>query len=278
VWDATKPGFQSYLLGVIDRLVRDYGVAEFKFDFMAWVDCLPHDYADYEDAFVSLVHQMQQRHPTVTFELDETNDQRAWAFESAEIGPTWFDNGHLHGSGPVAKLLHDLWSAAPWVPTSTIGMGVFDGTLQGAYAGVAGVDALMPLALLSHATFWTDLTKLSPAEQAETAWWLQWYDAHRAQLGPSVYELTTADPLDGKSWAAWQPWNGSSGYVFAFRQAGGSNTVSLALHGLSTTASYTVTDVHTGAAIGTYTGAQLSAGLPVTLPLSSAAVLAVTPG
>ncbi|MDQ1696017.1 MAG: alpha-galactosidase, partial [Frankiaceae bacterium] len=52
VWDATNPAFQDYLVGVVDRLVRDDRVREFKFDFMAWVDCGAHDYADYEAAFV----------------------------------------------------------------------------------------------------------------------------------------------------------------------------------------------------------------------------------
>src|SRR5205823_7107445 len=115
VWDATNPAFQDYLLGVIDRLVADYDVREFKFDFTTWVDCPPHDYADYEDAFVSLVRRMQQRmqeeHRDVTFETDETNDQRAWPCESAALGPSWFENGHLHGRTPVAKLLHDASSS-----------------------------------------------------------------------------------------------------------------------------------------------------------------------
>jgi hypothetical protein len=57
----------------------------------------------------------------------------------------------------------------------------------------------------THATFWTDLTTLSDAQRAETAWWIAWYRTHRDQLGPAVYELTGADPLDGQSWAAWQP-------------------------------------------------------------------------
>ena len=105
VWDATNAAFQDYIIAVVDRLVRDDDVGEFKFDFMTWVDCAPHDYADYEDAFVSIVRRMQQRHPDVTFELDETNDQRSWPFESAQLGPSWFDNGHLHGSGAVPKLV-----------------------------------------------------------------------------------------------------------------------------------------------------------------------------
>ncbi|MFL6238276.1 MAG: alpha-galactosidase [Actinomycetes bacterium] len=277
VWDATNPAFQKYLLGVIDRLVRQYGVAEFKFDFMAWVDCGSHDYADYEASFVSLVHAMQRSHPTVTFELDETNDQRSWPFESAEIGPSWFDNAHLHGSTTVAKLLHDIWTAAPWVPTWSIGMGVFDDTLAGQYAGVHGVDTLMPLALLSHPTYWTDLTKLPMAERAETAWWLRWYAANRDQLGPAVYELTTNDPLNGSGWAAWQPWNGERGYVFAFRQAGGSDTDTVRLHGVSPGVTYTVADVRTGATLGSYTGSELASGMTLTLPEFSATVLEVSP-
>src|SRR3954469_14778183 len=277
VWDATSPAFQDYLLGVVDRLVATNGVREFKFDFMAWVDCADHDYTDYEDAFVSMVRTMEQRHPNVTFELDETNDQRAWPFESAALGPSWFDNGHLHGSTAVAKLLHDVWSAAPWVPPATLGLGVYDGTLTGPYSGVAGVDALWPLAMLTHATFWTDLTKLSDDQRAETARWTSWYAAHRAELGPAVYELTGADPIDGQSWAAWQPWNGNAGYVFAFRQAGGPDTMSLALHGVDPHRSYAVADVRTGERLGVYRGALLSAGLPVSVAEYGARVLSVQP-
>src|SRR3954447_26142140 len=277
VWDVNNAGFRNYLLGVIDRLVAAYDVREFKFDFLTWVDCPPHDYADYEDGFVSLVREMQKAHPDVTFETDETNDQRSWPFESAALGPSWFDNAHLHGSTAVAKLLHDVWSAAPWVPTSSLGVGAFDGTLQGPYDGARGVDALFPLAMLTHLTFWTDLTKLTPEEQSETTWWVSWYRAHRADLGPAVYELTAADPLDGTSWAAWQPWNDDHGYVFAFRQAAGPDTVTLPLHGVEAGGTYAVTDVHTGQAVGTFTGTQLRDGLPVSLAPYSAQVLSVSP-
>jgi len=274
VWDATNPEFQDYLLGVVHRLVQVDHVVEFKFDFMAWVDCGAHDYADYEAAFVDLVHRMQQQNPGVTFELDETNDQRSWPFESAALGPSWFDNAHTHDVGTKqSKLLHDIWTAAPWLPPSSIGFGTFDGTLTAPYS----VDYLFPMAMLTHVTFWTDLTKLTPDEQAETAWWVSWYRAHRDELGPAVYELTADDPLDGSSWAAWQPWSGDRGYVFAFRQAGGPDTTTLSLHGVDAATPYTVTDVHTGHVLGTYSGAALSTGLPVSLAPFSAEVLAVTP-
>lgn len=282
VWDATNPDFQTYLLGVVHRLVQTDDVREFKFDFMAWVDCASsagvHDYADYEDAFVDLVHRMQQQNPGVTFELDETNDQRAWPFESAQIGPSWFDNGHLHGSGPVEKLLHDIWSASPWVPTPSIGMGLYDGTLTGAYDGVPGVDFLFPLAMLSHITFWTDLTALTPAEQAETAWWISWYKAHRDGFGSTTYELTGTDPLDGASWAAWQPWTGTSGYVLAFRPANAPvAAMTLSLHGLSPSVRYLVTNVRTGKVVTSVTGRTLMTGLSLSLAPASAVVLSVAP-
>ena len=232
-WDATNPGFQRYIVGVVDRLVSTYRVSEFKFDFMTWLDCGTHDYADYEDAFVQIVRAMQRRHPNVTFELDETNDQRSWPFESAALGPSWFDNAHLHGHQPVPKLLHDIWTGAPWVPTWSLGMGTADGTLTGPYAGVHGVDTLMPIALLTHITFWTDLTKLTPAQRTRVAYWTAWYRDHREALGPVIYELTSNDPLNGKGWAAFESWNGSTAYVFAFRQAGGPSTMTLQLHGMN---------------------------------------------
>jgi hypothetical protein len=276
VWDATNPQFQDYIVGVVDRLVRADQVREFKFDFMAWVDCGTRDYADYEAAFVHIVHRMQADNPRVTFELDETNDQRSWPFESAQIGPSWFDNGHLHGSGPVAKLLHDVWSAAPWVPSWSLGAGLFDGTLTSPYDGVGGVDFLFPLAMLTHITFWSDLTLLTPAQQQETVWWIRWYRAHRASFGPAVYELTANDPIDGKSWAAFEPWNGTDGYLFAFRQPGAAATQRIALAGVRPQADYLLTDVRSGAAYGTFSGASLARGLSLTLPVASAAVFSVT--
>jgi hypothetical protein len=276
VWDATNPGFQDYLSGVIDRVIKNHDVREFKFDFMAWTDCPPHDYLDYEDAFVALVRRLQANHPDVTFELDETNDQRSWPFESVALGPSWFDNAHGHDVGTnQSKLLHDVWTAAPWMPPSSIGFGTYDSTLQAPYT----VDYLFPISMLSHITFWTDLRNLDASERAETAWWIAWYKAHRADLDGLVYENTQNDPLDGKGWAAFQPWSGGRGYLFAFRQSDGPDTRRIKLYGLRSTRDYVVTNVRTGAAIGTFSGAQLtSAGLQMTLAEPySAAILSVQP-
>jgi hypothetical protein len=265
------------MTGVIDRLIAQDGVREFKFDYVTWVDCPPHDYLDYEDAYAAWVHELQVRHPGVTFELDETNDQRLWAMRSAALGPSWFDNGHLQGSTYPARLLHDVWSAAPWIPPSSLAFGTYDGTLAGA-GGSYSVDYLMPIALLGHVTFWSELTKLSADQVAETAWWVGWYEAHRGDLGGLVYEDTTADPIDGTSWAALEPWDGDHGYVFAFRQGGASDTTTVRLQGLAPGADYTLTNVRTGVGLGTFTGAELESGLLLTLPAPySAEVLAVTP-
>ena len=274
VWDMTNPALRDHLTSVIDRLIAQDGVTEFKFDYVTWVDCPPHDYLDYEDAYAAWVREQQARHPNVTFELDETNDQRLWPFRSAALGPSWFDNGHLHGSTAQAKLLHDIWTAAPWLPPSSIGFGTYDGTLGGAY----GVDYLMPIALLGHFTFWTDLSKLSSADAAETTWWIGWYKAHRSGLAGLVYEDTTADPLDGVSWAAFQPWKHGRGYLLVFRQGGSQPTDSIALHGLNPARLYSVTDVRSGATLGQFSGAQLLAGLALTLPSPyTARVLAIDP-
>jgi hypothetical protein len=273
VWDMTKAALRSYLSGVISRLIAQDGVREFKFDYVVWVDCPPHDYLDYEDAYVAWVRALQAAHPGVTFELDETNDQRLWPFRSVALGPSWFDNGHLQGSSYPSRLLHDIFCAAPWIPPSSLGFGTYDADLTPPYS----VDYLMAIALLGHLTFWTDLTKLSAAELAQTAWWVQWYERHRAALGGLVYEDTSSDPIDGRSWAAFQPWRDGRGYLFLFSQGGGTQTHTVALQGLAPTVRYALTDVRSGARLGFHSGAALHAGVPFTLAPYTAEVLAVSP-
>jgi hypothetical protein len=273
VWDVTNPGFQDYLTGVIDRLVHDYDVKEFKFDFMTWTDCGTHDYLDYEAAWVALVRRFERRHPDVQFEFDETNDQRSFPFEQATLAASWFDNGHTHGSTSQQKLFHDIWIAAPWLPTSQIGMGALDGTINATHS----VDEMMPLALLSHITFWTDLSKIAPADQERVRFWLDWYRAHRATLAGAAYELTGADPIDGKQWAAFQPWRGDRGVLFAFRQDNAAATQTFALRGVDPDTRYDVVDAASGHRVTRATGAELAAGLDVTLPPNGAAVLAIDP-
>jgi hypothetical protein len=135
------------------------------------------------------------------------------------------------------------------------------------------------MSMLSHITFWTDLRNLTPEQRADTAWWIAWYKAHRSDLGRLVYSNLDSDPLDGKGWAAFQPWTGRHGYLFAFRQADGPGEQAIRLFGLSRGRSYTVVNVKTGESLGTFAGEQLATkGLPVTLAAPySAAVLAIDP-
>jgi hypothetical protein len=223
---------------------------------------------------------MQAAHPGVTFELDETNDQRAWPYESEALGPSWFDNEHNHSVGghqvdQVSELLHDLWEVAPWMPTSTVGMGTYDSNSLD--AGLSP-NYLMPIALLSHVTFWTDFTKLTPAQRRQTAWWIDWYKKHRAGIGSMFYELTGGDPVAGKSWLVLQPWHDGSGYLFAFRQDTKAATVRVDVQGVSPATSYDITDVRSGRLVAHATGKQLSDGLTITAPRNySARVLRVAP-
>ena len=276
VWDMNNLQLQAYMTAVINRLIAQDDVREFKFDYVAWVDCPPHDYNDYEDAYVNWVHQQQVDHPGVTFELDETNDQRLWPLRSVALGPSWFDNGHLQGSSYPTRLLHDIWSAAPWIPPSSLGFGLYDGDLVGA-GGIYSVDYLMPIALLGHVTFWTDLTKLSSAQLRETAWWIRWYKANRNRLAGLVYEDTGTDPIDGKSWAAFQPWDGRRGYLFLFSQGGTTQTQSIALQGLDPNSVYGLRNARTGKLLGRYRGSRLESGLRFTLSPYTAEVISVVP-
>lgn len=276
-WDFNNSAFRAYLTGVINRLVHDYDVKEFKFDFMAWLDCGTHDYLDYEDAFAAWVKQQERNHPGVAFELDETNDQRLWAFGTTQIGPTWFDNGHLHGSTQPAKLAHDVWDAAPWIPPSLIGTGLFDGTLKPPYSE----DQMAAIGILSHITLWTDLTKLAPRQAARAAGWFRWYRRNRGLLSGAAYELTTTDPIDGKSWVALEPFDPikRAGVLVAVRQAGGPPVQRFPLRGLDARRKYVVRLAPSGRIFSRQTGRYLlQRGLRVRLPHpQSAAVFQISP-
>jgi hypothetical protein len=284
VWDFNNPALRAYVTNTIARLVRDYDVAEFKFDFQTWVDCPPYDYNDYEAAFASWIDDLTVRFPQVSFEFDETNDQRMYAFESVARGPSWFDNFHTHtlpGGERVkqpSQVLHDIWMAAPWIPPATLGVGAYNDGVGTTFP----VDFHMAAAALTHWTFWYDIAGvratngLTPEQFDATKWWIGWYHAHRDALGGLVYRLSADDPWDSVAPAAFQPWNGTSGYLFAFRQAGAAPVA--ALRGLDRDASYTLTNVRTGDVLGTYSGVALMGGLNVPLATPfSAAVYSITP-
>jgi hypothetical protein len=160
------------------------------------------------------------------------------------------------------------------MPTQTLGIGSFDGD---ALAAGVSPNFLMPLALLSHITFWTDFTKLTPIDRVAVTGWDRWYQQHRAGIGPLDYELTKADPAKG-AWLALEPWSGKSGYVFAFRQASGPASMSVRLQGLQPNTTYEIADVGSGQPLARELGRVLQAGYELRLPKPwSAEVLRVKP-
>jgi Melibiase len=280
VWDMTNPELRAYLSRTIARIITDWGVRYFKFDFQTWVDCGLRDYNDYEEAFAQWAQSLIDEHPHVTFSFDETNDQRMFAFESVARGPSWFDNAHAHSLpdstrvSAAAQILHDVWMAAPWIPPSTLGIGVFDdGTLDAGYSA----DSLLPMAALTHMTFWTDLTKLPGDVRSTTAWWLRWYHDHSSELDGLVYRLTDEDPWDGVAPAAFQPWDPrrDRGHLFVFRQSGPAPVARF--QGLVPGHRYVLTDVRYGDVLGPYDAEALTAGAAdfSFLATSSAKVYAV---
>ena len=56
------------------------------------------------------------------------------------------------------------------------------------------------------------------------------------------------------------------------RSGGDASARTVKLHGLDPAQTYTLTDVRTGASLGTRTGAQLDQGLRITLPEGAAGV------
>ena len=175
----------------------------------------------------------------------------------------------------AAELLHDLWSVAPWMPPQTLGIGSFD---SDALTEGRSPNYLMPLALLSHLTFWTDFTLLTAQQRRQTAWWISWYRAHRAAVGPLVYRLTNDDPKTGKNWLVLQPWHGKAGYVFAFRQDTARSSLRVSLNAVRSDVTYVVRNVRTGKVLARVSGARLHHGFAVHAPgRFSAAVLSVAP-
>jgi len=271
-WDATNPAWQSYITGVVDRLVTEDGVRELKLDNEQWMDCGSHTYTQYEAAWEGLVASWQARHPDVVFQLDETVDERSFPYAGLALGPTWFEDDHVKstshpGATRLSQELSDLWQVAPWVPPSTLGVPLFHDTLSATSPdGTAGYQ--LPFALLGQATLWRDTTTLSPADAAETRWWTDWYAAHRAAYSGLVLNDSTGDPIDGVTPVVLQPWDHATrtGYVTVVRQGGGTagpQTLDVHLRDVSSDVTYTLTDVRTGEVLERATGATLAAGFPV---------------
>jgi hypothetical protein len=262
----TPTRFIDYLEGRIRREVEVYGARYFKFDFLVWADCLgiePVDLYAYHDSFVAMLDRLQRDYPTVTIQIDETNDYRLFPFESVARGPSWFQNG----SPASEQLLHNLWNLGPYIPGYSIGQAALGNRTD---VAARGIDYLMAVALGSHITFWNDIdVSFTPAQRAQIKVWTDFYKANRSTLATFTYPLL-ADPLE-KKWAALQPWDPDAGrgFLLAYRQAGTNATQTIPLRGVWGSGSFTLTTVDPAAGsetlLGTVTADELRAGIDVTI-------------
>ena len=263
----------DYIEGRIRRAVDQWGVRYFKFDFLAWADCggaYPVTMYEYRESFVRMLDRLIASYPTVTFQIDETNDYRLFPFESVTRGPSWYANGN-----PKAKeLLHNLWVLSPYVPGYTIGQAALGGD-----RGKLSTDYLSAIGLASHVSWFADLTKLTEEQITTAGRWADLYHRERERFTQLTYPLLD-DPISGTNWTALQPWNADdqSGAVMVFRQDAEESTRTVPLRGIRGEGSYRLTDAETGAEFGTFTADQLRAGIAVTLPQRhSATVLLIDP-
>jgi hypothetical protein len=245
----------------IREAITQWDVEYFKFDFLAWLDCLSgsgvHDMYEMQDAFLAMLDRVQADHPTVTLQIDETNDYRLFPYGSVVRGPSWFQNGHPE----PRRMLHNLWNLSPFVPAFSVGQNALADENFERYP----VDALMAGALLSHMTFFSDIRELPEPVVQRVASWTEFYRSARDVLDGVVYPLLD-DPLDG-GWTALQAWNpdAGEGALLAFRQGSQHATERIALRNVAD-GTYELVSAPDGVVVGTRTGAELRAGVDVTIP------------
>ncbi len=172
-WNAWS-GYQAHLVDEVARMRREHGATFLKFDFVTWMDCAgsPVTIHEYAAAFRDALAAMRRRVPDVTLQMDETNDNRLFAFESAWFGPSWF----LNGGPSVAASLATLASLAPFVPLHGVGVPALNA------AALRESDALVgPASLIGHATIWSRLVDVPSERLAAAGEWFRFYRS-RADL------------------------------------------------------------------------------------------------
>ncbi|MGH2829137.1 MAG: alpha-galactosidase, partial [Actinomycetota bacterium] len=271
LWNFSAPSasddgrYRDDMRADIRRLTAELRVAEFKFDFLVWVDCagtVPQTIYDSHDAFAEEIDGLSAAHRTVGFGMDETNDFRGFPFESILRGATWFQNGNPQ----PYQLLHNLWTLQPYVPGFAIGQAV---TIRNNHEA-ADIDERLAVALGSHITFWTDIRELAgnATVRDRIRLWTDFFKQHRALNGFS-YPLL-ADPLDGQTWSGLQPWNpdANSGYAMLYRFEAPNATQSVQMRAREGD-TYRITDITptgTPFVVGDFTATDAGLTIDMTIP------------
>jgi hypothetical protein len=248
------PHVESRIRDAIENWDVDY----FKFDFLAWLDCVGQgDVYDMHDAFLSMIDRLRRDFPRVTFQIDETNDYRLFPFESVARGPAWFQNG----TPEPERLLHNLWNLSPFVPPFYVGQHF----LGGRHWHEHPVDTLMAVALPSHLTFFSDLRDLPDSVIRAAAPWVSFYKRHRDLLAQLTYPLLR-DPI-AKDWTALQPWDPDAGRgaLLAFRQDSKRDAEMIALRNVPPGRRFDLFRGPSSRYERTVTSAKLTAGLRISL-------------
>jgi alpha-galactosidase len=275
-WNPEATGHEGRLIDYIEsrirRAIEEWEVEYFKFDFLVWLDCAGLDTVtayDYRESFIRMLDRLIEDYPRVTFQIDETNDYRLFPFESVYRGPSWYANGHPKAS----EALHNLWVLSPYVPGYTLGQAALG------QRDTLSADYLMAVALGSHMTFFTDLTRFTEQQVEAVARWTEIYREHRERFATFAYPLLE-DPLPGDNWTGLQPWDPETGRgaLLVFRQDSPDETRVVPLRGIRGDGSFRLTDAETGEPFGVFTADELRSGIPVTLPSRfSAKVLLIDP-
>jgi len=277
--DAGLPEWSTAGFAHVESRIRNaivhWGVRYFKFDFMAWLDCAgANDLYEHHDALLAMVDRLRRDFPTVTFQMDETNDYRSFPFESTMRGPTWFQNW----PPDVPRLLHNIWVLSPYVPAYTIGQAALDGEGGGKLGWHRyPVGTLMAAALPTHVTFWRDLRTIPGSVIRRAARWVAFYKRHRGSFSLATFPLL-GEPLDG-GWTALQEWNPDSqrGALLVFRQNGAGRSRAVRLRLVRPGLTYRLVEAPSGRLAGVVTSAQLRSGLRVKLVKNGARVLLIDP-
>jgi hypothetical protein len=135
-------------------------------------------------------------HPSVTIQIDETNDYRLFPFESVARGPSWYANGSPRPKRGAAQPVDPRALRA----RATLGQGAH-GTDR---RGLVGRLSRRGHARLARDVLHRSHTPLR-AQIAAAARWVGDLQAHRSRFTLPAFPLLD-DPLPGDNWTALQWW------------------------------------------------------------------------